>query len=61
MANFENNPDVEPIAMDTSPWDNEAQSKETSGEKWAEFTNKVPQDEMKDNWADFSNFSDLKK
>ena len=61
-ANFGNTPEIEPIAMDTSPWDNEAQPKEsTSAEKWAEFTGKVPRDEMKDNWADFSNFSDLKK
>ena len=44
--------------MDTSPWDTSAKEPQ---EKWAELTNKVPEGENKDNWADFSNFSNISR
>lgn len=56
-ANFEDaNPEGGPVAMDTSPWDTSAKEPQ---EKWAELTNKVPEGENKDNWADFSSFSNI--
>ena len=59
-ANFEEAtaPDAGHVAMDTSPWDGSAKE---PPEKWAEFTNKVPDEETKENWADFSNFSSISR
>lgn len=54
-----------PVAMDTSPWNQSSTSAEASSssektEKWADFSNKIPQDEeAKDNWADFNDIKDL--
>lgn len=51
--------------MDTSPWNQSSTSAEASSssektEKWADFSNKIPQDEeAKDNWADFNDIKDL--
>lgn len=56
-----------PVAMDTSPWSQSSTSAEASSssektEKWADFSNKIPQnEEAKDNWADFNDIKDLSR
>lgn len=60
-ANFDGaTSEVGPVAMDTSPWDSSAKESAAT-EKWAEFTNKVPDEETKENWADFSSFSNISR
>lgn len=49
-----------PVAMDTSPWDNNNQSEQPkSGQQgwasWTEFNKDETDPEKKENWADFSN------
>lgn len=61
-ANFEDaQMDGTPVAMDTSPWSSTpSSSAENLQEKWADFSDKVP-NTAEEKWADFSSISDMSR
>lgn len=62
-ANFEDaQMDATPVAMDTSPWSSTpSSSAENLQDKWADFSNKVPNNDEEEKWADFSSITDMSR